>query len=349
MDFYKCGRLIAGFCAILSLGATENRTTLEEPAILWTQHISSRLASRPHLIGEVLWVPLVKGGIDARSIEDGSRLFRLKTPKEVELFPLSEDSLCAVRFGEDARIWLLANNPPHLLREIEMPLRLIDLDVYGSDISLLLSGPVVNSIIRGRMQQPKPLQLTGTGWSDIHVIDMNNGMFDVLVGRREGSIAKLTTSGSIDMMFRLDGGIEHLVRNGTIVLFGRDGMVVRAGIDMKPLWMRDLSASLQTDPVYREDEAWIPLRNRTMVRFSMISGNISFIYDLPGPLACPPVIIGDRIAFSAERGIVTIIIDTDPESVMTFDVGDRITGLAGDHRFLFVATDHGDIICYSLN
>ena len=342
------GRLIPGIIFLALSGAASHQTS-DSPSVVWKHHISSRLASPPHLMNDVLWIPLVKGGLEARSVEDGTRIYRLKTRKEIKLFPLSGDSLCAVRFGRNSGLWMLTDDPPRLLKEYDVPAHLVDLAAYGSDLALLIGGPAMVEVRKGIMGPIRPLLLTGTGWSDIHAVGDANDRLDIIVARREGAITRIGTSGSMETTFRLDGGIQSVLNEGDLVFFGRDGMVVRVDRNMNLLWMRDLSSSLQEDPVFVHTEAWIPLRNRTIVRLCAESGNILACYELPGPLSCPPAAVGDDIVFSAEKGILTIIHVTDSGYDTRIDVGDRVAGVTSDGRHLYVTTERGDLICYSLN
>jgi len=349
MEALIIGRLMAGLCTICVLGTADHTRIITEPTISWKQHISSRLASAPLLKDDVLWIPLVKGGVEARSTEDGRRLFRLKTRKEVRLFALSGDSLCAARFGDDGRVWLLANDPPRLMREIEMPSRLLDIDVGGSDIAVLMGGPVLSEIRAGTLQSLTPLQLAGTGWSDIHITKNVDGKFAVLIGRREGSIAILSHNGSVERMFRIDGGIYSVESCGGYVIVGRNGMLARMNSEMEPVWTRDLAFSLQTDPVLFAGELWIPLRNRTIVRLCSKTGNVITSYDLAGPLACPMAPVGTGMAYSAVDSIITIVNRTGLEDSTRLKIEDRIAGIASDQGFLYVTTERGDLICCVLD
>jgi hypothetical protein len=171
----------------------------------------------------------------------------------------------------------------------------------------------------------------------------------VLIGRREGSIAVLSHNGSIEKMFRIDGGIYSVESCGGYVIFGRNGMLARMNSEMKPVWTRDLAYSLQTDPVLLGGELWVPLRNRTIVRLSSETGNVITSYDLAGPLACPMATVGTGMAYSAEDGIITIVNRTGLEDSARLKVGDRIVGIAGDHGFLYVTTERGDLICCALD
>ncbi len=317
---------------------------------IWSEKVARALSQPPIIRGnDIVWVAKPRGGIEARSLSNGERLYRFGGRRDMSLLPVGKTILLAFEERPGADSFSLFTIPPGLLSDVSLGRRVIDIDVFGETVAVLLSGPELRVFENGEPVQLSPLRLPGPGWSRLQVLH-NGKNAHILVSKRDGFAVLFTSGGQVHTLPNLKGGLfEAILYENNVLLVGAEGVIVCLGSEFEMIWKVELGSGLQSPPLVVDGGVWLPLNDRRLVVFDPkrqeIAGSIAF----PVPLSAPLAEVPGGVVWCDLDGNVHAVDSASFLSLWNMEFRRTPVGAASSRNRLIVAFEDGRLSCFDLS
>jgi len=316
---------------------------------IWSEKVARALNRPPVILGDdVVWVGKPRGGIEARSLKNGERLYRFGGRRDLSLRPVGKTTLLGIRERPEADSFALFMTPPGLLTEVSLDRRVIDIDVCGETVAVLLSGPELRLFENGEPVQLGPLRLPGPGWSKLQILDDGENTH-IFVSKRDGYAILYTPRGEVHPLPNLLGGlVEVIAHKDNTILVGEEGSVIGLGSEFEVLWKVELGSGLQSLPLVVDGRVWLPLKDRRLVVFDPERHEVVGHIALSVPLSAPLIEVQGCVAWCDFEGNVNAVDSSTFLSVWSMEFKTTPVGAAASRNRLTVAFEDGRLSCFDL-
>jgi hypothetical protein len=340
----RCGAtfLLLAVPAHVSIGGQD-----VTPIPLWSQKVSRGLASAPLIVGNTVWIPRPKGGVDVRSLSDGNRLFRFGGKRDLRVLDGVADTLVFVRERSGFDVVFITRDPPSIATEITIKTPILDSDSYGGITAFLRTGSEVGLIDRDGVRWLREIRLPGPGWCRLEVVPHAKHGVLLFLSRRDGTTLAATVDGILCDIGDLAGGIlEALPHGDDFVVFGTEGQIRRLGSDLSPIWSIDLGSGLHASPLRFADGIWAALRDRRLVCLEPYDGSIRSVVTTPSQVKGTLISAQGHVAWCDVKGRVMAVDAVGLHVVWQFELDRPAVGVAAGEERLIVATEDGKLCCF---
>jgi len=317
---------------------------------MWSEKVA-RALSRPPIIrgNDIVWVAKPRGGIEARSLSNGERLYRSGGRRDMSLLPVGKTTLLAFRERPGADSFSLFTTSPGLLSEVSLGRHVIDIDVFGETVAVLLSGPELRLFENGEPVQLSPLRLPGPGWSKLQILHNGNNAH-IFVSKRDGFAVLFTTGGQVHTLPNLKGGLlEAILHEDSTLLVGAEGAIVCIGSEFEIVWKAELGSGLQSPPLFADGRVWLPLNDRRLVVFDPERQEIVGCIALPVPLSAPLTEVHGGVVWCDFEGNVNAVDSATCLSLWNMEFHRTPVGVASSRNSLIIAFEDGRLSCFDLS
>lgn len=310
---------------------------------VWSTRVASRLTAPPICMPSCVWIAH-RGGIQARSLIDGSLRYRVKTKSEMRLVAMGADTIVAWRGRPRGEVLMLGSARPRVLSRERLPHAILAADCTGDEAALLFRHGL-RRFVRGRWVHEAFPAAAAPGWTHIHAVATRCDTMRVL-SRRSGGTLLVSQDSVAPAPRQFRGGVVEAAAVGDgVLLVSDDGVLALLDCARNVVWERELPAPLQSPPVLDGRWVWAALRDRTLARVDSRDGTHAGSWRLPGPLSCPLARYDRGVAWGTFDGNVWAVTALDEAPKSLAHLASPAVGVAEDGERIIVALENGRLVC----
>jgi outer membrane protein assembly factor BamB len=336
--------------AFLLLALFARVSALEQewaPTLLWSQKISRGLASAPLLVGDRVWIPRPKGGVDVRSLAEGNRLFRFGGRNDMRLLDGVSDTLIFVRERSGFDVVFVTRDPPAIAGEVTLRAPILDIDSHSGTTAFMRTGSDVGLVDCSGVTRLGQIRLPGPGWCRLDVIPHPRYGVLLFLSKRDGTTVAATSGGVLCDIDDLAGGILEAFPHGEgALVFGTEGQVRYLDPELSTIWEVDLGSGLHAPPLPFFGGIWVALRDRRLVCLEAHDGSIRSVLATPSQVKSALVVAQGHVVWCDSRGKVTAVDAHGQEVAWRSELERPAVGVAAGEGRLVVATEEGRLHCF---
>jgi hypothetical protein len=317
------------------------------PIPLWSEKVSRGLASAPIPIGETVWVPRPKGGVEIRSIANGDRLFRFGGKSDMRVLDEVSDTLVFVKERSGFHVLFVRHTPLSVIGEIALREPILDIDSYGGITAFIRTGSDVGMVDCDGVTRLGRIRLPGPGWCRVAVIPHAAHGALLFLSKRDGTSVVATSEGILGDIGPFAGGILEALpcREGALI-FGAEGQICRLGPDLLSLWEVDLKSGLHAPPLHVDGTIWVALRDRRVMSLEPDDGSILSVFSVPSQVKNAMMAFQGNLVWCDVQGHIMAVDAEDGAVIWRFELDHPAVGVAVGKNRLVVATEEGRLCCF---